>query len=595
MRFKAQDTTAKRLQKRIAVACGKVPADIVIKNAQILDVFAGDFFTGDVAVADGIIVGTQESYEGAETLDGSDCFVVPGFIDSHVHIESSLMTPVRFQESVLPHGTTTVLWDPHEIANVLGTAGVKWALSASEKLMLDVFVLLPSCVPATHLETSGARLDPDDLKTFKGQNRVLGLAEVMNYPGVLNSEESMGQKLELFADGIRDGHAPQLRGRALNCYLCAGIQSCHESSDIEEAREKLRKGMHVLVREGSCAKNANDLLPLITTYSSATVALCSDDRNPADIRTEGHIDFIINLALAQGIPPENIFRSASFAAAKAYGFLDRGVVAPGYVGDLVVVKQVKKGSWKEGFAVHKVIKNGQFVEADALRRDADKRQGHDRPAMQKKNINMQPLSMEMLTVKHPASAQGTRISCRIIEVLPDQIITGCQIKQLPIKAGEVLPDHDQDILKIAVFERHHATGNHAVAFAQGFGLKSGALAASIGHDSHNIVVIGASDACIFAAIEAVRAMDGGIVVIDGNGKTAASLSLPIGGLMTDAPIESVANSIVTLKQEAKKIGCVLHEPFLQMSFLALPVIPTLKITDKGLVDVDTFQIVSLFT
>lgn len=608
MRYKAQDTTAARLATRIAVAVGERPADLVIKNAQILDVFTGTFFSGDVAFADGIVVGTQETYEGKCELDAQGMFVVPGFIDAHVHIESCLMTPIRFQECVLPRGTTTALWDPHEIANVLGREGVRWALDCADRTLIDIFVLLPSCVPATHLETSGAGLEAADLAIFKNHPKVLGLAEVMNVPGVLHTDPGLTAKLELFAGSIRDGHAPLLRGRALNCYLCAGIQGCHESSDLEEAREKLRKGMHVLIREGSCAKNAHDLLPLIDAYTSATVALCSDDRNPADIRTEGHIDFIINTGLKAGLEPAQIFRSASFAAARAYGLLDRGVLAPGYLGDAVVVRQRQTGDWLQGFDVVHVIKSGKRVDPVQLTAIAVSECGKGRPQGKAQNINLRMPSLADMRIQvalpqgfepgttreaKDASTSPDSALCRVIGVMPGQILTRALLETLPIQEGCIEASPSQDVLKIGVFERHHASGNKGLGFVKGFGLREGALASSIGHDSHNIVAIGATDKALLAAIEAIVALDGGIVVVDASGQVQAKLALPIAGLMTDAPPEEVASAISALKFQARALGCLLDEPFLLMSFLALPVIPELKITDLGLVDVESFSLVSV--
>ncbi len=607
MRAKTCDSTRERLASRIAAACGNVPATLVIKNTQVLDVFSNEFFTGDVAFHDGLIVGTQESYEGKAVLDGSGLFVVPGFIDSHVHVESSMMTPIRFQESVLPLGTTTALWDPHEISNVLGAQGVQWALNSAEALFMDIFVLLPSCVPATHLETSGASLDAEALEAFRSHPQVLGLAEVMNLPGVLFGDKDLGQKLQNFAGTIRDGHAPMLSGKALNAYLCAGIQGCHESTSMAEAREKLRKGMHVLVREGSCAKNAHDLLPLINSATSATVALCSDDRNPADIRNEGHIDFIINTALAAGQDPAAIFRSASFAAARAYGLYDRGVVAPGYRGDAVLIKQRVPGKWAAGFEIVHVIKSGEIVCPVRLKRSADSFLQVARPQLpagRKRNIQLGTLNIENLKVDiSKVSAQDAskikivneKISSLVIGIIPGQIITDKKSALLPLTDNKIVQcDLALDILKIAVLERHHASGKCGLGFVQGFGLKSGAIAASIGHDSHNLVTLGATDQCMWAAAQAVNDMDGGIAVVDANGKILASIALPIAGLMTDSKPEDVAQALLHLKAATKQLGCKLDEPFLQMSFLALPVIPALKITDFGLVDVNKFEVVSMF-
>lgn len=584
MKFKASHPH--KLRERISAALGEVPVDILIKDVELLDVFGGGFHRGNIAILDDMIVGTFENYEAKEIINGEGLFAVPGFIDSHVHIESSLLTPARFQETVLPAGTTTALWDPHEITNVLGKEGIDWALRSLNGLLLDVFVLIPSCVPASHLETSGAMLSARDLQAFQNHPLVLGLAEFMNYPGVLSKDDEVIEKLTVFNSQIRDGHAPGLSGKKLNAYLCAGIQSCHESTTIEEAREKLIKGMHVLIREGSCAKDADVLLPLISSYSSATVALCSDDRNPLDIREEGHLDHIIRMGLKKGLNPEDLFRSASFAAARAYGLFDRGVIAPGYLADVCLLKK-RSASWKDGFDITQVIKKGRHVNKKDLGKFSEETSPHSRPKTKGKNINIGNFATEKLKLTAPPQAMAN-----VIGVIPGQIVTEHLKESVP--AGEFFPDVSRDLLKIAVIERHHKTGNVGVGIVKGFQLKEGALAASIAHDSHNIVVIAVSDDALNAAVKAIEQLDGGIVVVDGQGKTLAQLALPIGGLMTDKSPQAVADSVVGLKNAAKSLGCTLHEPFLQMSFLALPVIPDLKITDKGLVNVQNFVHISAF-
>ena len=595
MRFKASDTSPARLAARVAVALSHQRADLVVKNGHILDVYAGEFWQGDLAFCEHVIAGTHEQYEGEKTFDATGCFLVPGFVDAHVHIESSLTSPARFQEAVLPYGTTTALWDPHEIANVRGKDGVSWALESAARLFMDIFVLLPSCVPATHLETSGAALSAADLAAFAHHPVVLGLAEFMNVPGVLHGDPEALRKLELFAHSIRDGHAPQLTGKPLNAYLCAGIQGCHESTTQAEAREKLRKGMHVLVREGSCAKDAQELLPLLNAYSSSVMALCSDDRNPLDIAHEGHINHIINMGLAQGLAPDVVFRAASFGAAQSYGLGDRGVLAPGFLADVCVVKQRELGNWRAGIEIVAVFKSGQKVEKDRLVKFSQEEAATPDLFTAAKNIKLPAVQGHSLIVK---TKKGTFVSgktrCRVMGVRPGQLITdNCECELSVDDKGIIQPDLSLDVLKIAVFERHHNTGNCGVAFAQGFKIHSGAIATSIGHDSHNITTVGSSDEAILAAVKSVVDLDGGIVVVNGQGKVLASLSLPLGGLMTHAPLDEVTQHLTELKAAARAIGCDLEEPFLQLSFLALPVIPTLKVTDKGLVDVEKFELVSL--
>jgi adenine deaminase len=595
MRTKVSDTTPELLAKRVAAAQGKSPADVVVRNVQILDVFGGGFTTGDIAIVGDVIVGVPEAYSGTQEIDGTHLFAVPGFIDSHVHIESSLMTPVRFQESVLPRGTTTAFWDPHEVANVLGHLGVRWALDSCRDLLMDVFVLVPSCVPATDMETSGAHLTADDLLEYRNEKGVLGLAEFMNVPGVLFGCPEVAQKLTTYAGTIRDGHSPMLRGRDLNAYLCAGIHGCHESTTAEEAREKMRKGMHVLIREGSCAKDAHALLSLVTPYSSAVMALCSDDRNPLDVAAEGHIDHIIDIGLQKGLNAEDLFRAASFGAARSYGLFDRGVIAPGYLADVCLVKQKRPGTWAEGFEVVHVFKKGRKVELAELSHFAQELGTRTRPKTTKRNINTVALASEKFRLSVPSSVTGKTVMCRTIGLIPKKIITENLVFEMSVGGdGVVAADVSRDILKIAVVERHHKTGNVGLGLVKGFQLRQGAIALSIGHDSHNITVVGCDDASIIAAVDAVKRCDGGIVVVDAGGKVLAQLPLPIAGLMTDASPVEVAEHLRALKAAARQIGCTLDEPFLQLSFLALPVIPSLKITDKGLVDVNAFAFTSVF-
>lgn len=587
---KATYRDATSLAAAIKAARGLSKCDLVIKNARWLDVFSGEFQSGDVAIFNGTIVGTGESYEGSETIDGEGLYVVPGFIDSHVHIESSLMTPARFQESVLPCGTTTVIWDPHEIANVKGVAGIKWAVDSSRNLLtdkfaLDIFVMVPSCVPSTNpeagLESAGAVLRAADLRPFVGDERVLGLAEMMNFPGLLAGDGDIMAKLQDFGTKRRDGHCPGLSGRDLNAYGVAGIHSCHESTTIPEAREKLSKGIHVLIREGSCAKDADTLLPVLNQRTAPVLGFCSDDRNPADIAAEGHIDCIVNKALRAGHAPEEVFRAASFGPSRAYGLDDRGAVAPGYRADLVLVDP--EGDWQSGCRVVAVLKNGQRVDRKLLAEVRDQDPGFSATS----NMNLKHVSAEDFRVPTVATEQQ---KSRVIGVRPHQIITDSLLLDLPVEGGAVLADVNSDVLKIAVFERHHGTGLRSVAFVQGFGLKHGAIATSINHDSHNAIVVGSSDELMAAAINKLIEIDGGIVVVKETGETVV-LPLPVGGLMTMASPLEVGAALGRLKQAAVDAGCCLDEPFLQLSFLALPVIPNLKITDRGLVDVTMFAVV----
>lgn len=593
MRSKAFFSEKSQLQEAIAVARGLKKADLVIKGAAFLDVFTGEFIQGDVAVHQGMIVGTCESYEGVQEIFAPQQFLVPGFIDAHVHIESSLMTPSRFSDAVLPCGTTTVIWDPHEIANVKGVKGIEWALAASEHLLLDVFVMLPSCVPSTslekELETSGARLKAQDLLAFRHHPRVLGLAELMNFPGLLHGEDDVMDKLMAFNQQKRDGHCPHLLGKDLNAYGVSGIHSCHESTDLKEAKEKLIKGLHVLIREGSCAKNAAELLPLLNAYTSAVLCLCSDDRNPLDVRKEGHINFIVDLALKAGHEPQDILRAASFAPARAYGLEDRGVIAAGYKADFCLVKTRVHQQWKSGLEIVSVYKSGQKINSIKSSEHPDQAAAS---MFSGRNLNVQPVTLKQLEIKALDKADRKQ-NIRAIEVIPGQILTKEKRATLKVEVdGLVQADLDQDLLKIMVLERHHASGRQGLGFVHGFGLKSGAIACSINHDAHNIIAVGSSDEAIRGAVNQLIAIDGGIVVWK-NSQEFNQLPLPIGGLMTHDDAESVAHVLFQLKAMTKDLGCALYEPFLQLSFLALPVIPALKITDRGLVDVSQFEIVSV--
>lgn len=585
-----------RLQERLKAARGDSTADLVIKNAKWLDVFTGCFQTGDVAVFDGVIIGVKDTYDAKEVVDGSGCYIVPGFIDAHVHVESSMMTPDRFASAVLRRGTTTVIWDPHEIANVKGVDGIRWALDASENQPIDFFVMIPSCVPSTSpslgLESSGAELVSRDLEQFVGHPRVLGLAEMMNWPGLVGGDEEVMEKLTLFSSLKRDGHCPGLSGKALNAYGVAGIHSCHESTTWDEGSEKLSKGIHVLIREGSCAKDADVLLPLLNQYSSATLGYCSDDRNPLDIEESGHLDCIINKALSSNLDPVAVFRAASFAVAKMYGLDDRGAIAPGYRADMVMLKP-RSGQkiLSQGMDIVQVWQGGRSSDS-ALSKDILAKK---RAIFPGKNLNMKKsvIGPEDFAVRLRPSINH-RISdaatVRVIGVRPGQIVTDTLTIQLPIKGDSVHVAIDSGVNKISVIERHHQKGFMASGLVKGFDLKSGAIATSINHDCHNVIVTGSSDVLMAQAVEALRDMDGGIVVVGEDGRKT-TLPLPIGGLMTDAEPGVVAETLRALKSHAREIGCKLHEPFLQLSFLALPVIPSLKITDRGLVDGVHFKIV----
>lgn len=600
------------LNQIISFAKGAETADLIVHNVYFLDVFSGQFRAGGMVIAGDKIVATGSAdtinqYSAKKRIDGAGAYVVPGFIDAHVHIESSLMAPARYQETVLPLGTTTAIWDPHEIANVLGTAGIDWALASSNDLLMDIFVMVPSCVPSTspalEMETSGAHLQAKDLAPYVDHPQVLGLAEMMNYPGLLDAEPDIMDKLNLFAHKNRDGHCPGLSGKDLNAYAAAGIQNCHESTSLAEAEEKLSKGINVLIREGSCAKNAACLIELINPYTSTELALCSDDRNPLDILSEGHINFIVDLGLKAGVAPEAVFRAAAYGPAKQYGLKNLGAIAPGYQADFLLIQPAQK-AWTSGFQIVSTYKKGQLVKADALAKIEATPLAHPR----KKNIHAKRISAKALALT--GTPEETQYA-HIIRVIPNQIITAHDIQTITFDKKGVFQPESPALSKIVVIERHHNTGNKMVGLVSGFTLTSGAIATSINHDSHNIIAVGANDAAIVAAVNQLITQDGGIVVCEENVSdtapdiendagsedpyTVTSLPLPLGGLMSDLPPKEISKKLEALKSAAARCGCTLYEPFLQLSFLALPVIGALKITDRGLVDVSAFKKIRLFS
>ena len=566
--------TPELLTRMIKAGTGEAPADVVIKNVRLLDVITGTVTHTDIAIVADRIVGTYGYYHGARLIEGDNRFAVPGFIDTHLHIESSLVTPFEFDRCVLPHGVTTVVCDPHEIANVLGAEGIRYFLECAERTVMDVKVNLSSCVPATPHETSGARLEIADLEKFRHHKHVIGLAEMMNFPGVLAGDRDIIAKLVSFQGGHIDGHAPLLTDLALNGYLAAGIRTDHEATTAVEAREKLSKGMAILIREGSVSKDLEALAEILDANTSAYVALCTDDRNPLDILEEGHLDSSIRRLIARGRPLHHVYRAASHSAASIFGLKDRGLVAPGYRADIVLVDSL------EQCAVSEVVSAGRLV----------------RPELFEARPPVAPVGLASMKAKrvHPTTfmvpANPQRNETPVIAVRAGLILTYRETATLEISERGVLPDLDADIIKIAVIERHGINGNVALSFAKGFGLKRGAIASSVGHDSHNITVVGASDEDMAAAVNRLIELGGGFVVADG-GRAIAELALPIAGLMSLLSFEAVADKLHKLRDAAYGLGCTLPEPFLQVAFLALPVIPHLKLTDKGLFDVDKFAFV----
>ena len=566
-------TDAATLARRIAQGRGDEPADVVIRGAKLLDLIGGGLVETDIALCGDTIVGTYGSYQGRRVIDAAGLIAVPGFIDTHLHIESSLVTPLEFERCVLPHGVTTAICDPHEIANVLGAEAFRYFLACAEAMRMDLRVNLSSCVPATHLETAGARLEAADLVPFMNHPKVIGLAEFMNFPGVIHRDPACLAKLEAFSARHIDGHAPLLRGIDLNAYLAAGIRTDHETTTAEEAREKLAKGMAILIREGSVSKDLHQLIPLITRDASPFLAFCTDDRNPLDIGEEGHLDYMIRTAIAHGADILATYRVASHSAARNFGLFDRGFIGPGKRADIVLVEDLAACSVRHVIAGGRLVEEALFADRTAV------------PAVGHGSVKCRPVAPEAFRV---AAREG---QTPVIGVVPGRIITERLAMALPSRDGEALPDLAQDAIKVSVIERHgKSEGGVASGFVHGFGMKRGAIASSVGHDSHNLCVVGVDDVAMATAVNRLIAIGGGFAVADGD-QVTAELALPVAGLMSEEPFETVRHDLEHLRAAAKSLGVVLAEPFLQVAFLTLPVIPHLKITDKGLVDVDAFALV----
>ena len=564
------------MEKLIMVARGKRKADLVLKNANVFNVFVGDFIKGDIAISDNLIAGVGE-YSGEIEIDCSEKYITPGFIDAHVHIESSMLSPAEFARVIIPLGTTTVVADPHEIANVAGVDGIQYILEATEKLPLSVFIMLPSCVPATNLENSGAVLKAKDLRKFIKNSRVLGLGEMMNYPGVLNLTKDVGEKLSLFSNKIIDGHAPALVGSELMAYAAGGISSDHECSNAAEAFERLNAGMHVMLREGSAAKNLLNILPVVNRYTSQFCLLATDDRHPADLLEIGHVNNMVKMAIDAGGDMATILQMATINTARYFKLNKMGAIAPGYKADLLVFEDLDK--WQP----ESVYVDGKMV-AEKGRALFD---NEVNKAELNKKIILPKLNVEKLKIK------ATSNFANVIELIPGEIITKKSIFEIDGSDGEFIADVEKDLLKLVVIERHNNTGNIGVALVKGFGLKKGAIASTIAHDSHNLIIVGTNDDDIILAAEEIGKVNGGITIVD-NGTVLNTLSLPIGGLMSNRDVVFVKDKLDDLKQKAFLLGFNNdHDPFLTLAFLSLPVIPSLKLTDKGLVDVETFQIIDV--
>jgi adenine deaminase len=559
---------ASTLSRRLAVARGDEPADLVVRGGRVLSVFTREWLDTDVAIVDGYVAGLGD-YDGAESLDASGRYVVPGFVDAHMHLESSKLLVDEFARLVLPFGTTAVVADPHEIANVLGTDGVHWLLDLCDTIPLDVWFMASSCVPASSFESPRRALTTGDLDGLLRRRRVLGLAEMMNFPGVVFGDEHELAKLAL-ARHV-DGHAPGVLGRHLNAYVAAGIRSDHEAYTAEEGRERLRAGMWLLIREASAARNLHALVPLLAEYGPGRIAFCTDDREPEHIADDGHINSIVRDAVAAGIPPEDALVCATLNPTLWHGLSHIGAIAPGYQADLLLLSDLER------FVPDVVLKAGRPV-SDVPRAEV--------PDWVRHTVRIGALGPEMFRIPWSGG------SARVIGLVPGQIVTASLVEEPAARAGEAIADPARDLAKIAVIERHLGTGRTGLGFVRGFGLQRGALASTVAHDAHNVVVVGMSDSAMPFAVRRLANIGGGIVAVDG-AQVLAELPLPVAGLLSDASLEEVVERSHAIVAAARELGCTIEAPFQLLSFLALSVIPSLKITDRGLVDVDRFELVPL--
>ena len=566
----------RNLQRKLSVARGEQPAELLFRNAQLVNVLSGEVHPANVAVDDGRIIGLAD-YEAERVIDLGGRFLAPSFIEGHFHVESAMLTIPELCRAVTPHGTGAMLIDPHEFANVLGLDGIRYALESSRGLPVDFFIMLPSCVPATPLESAGARLTADDLRLMIHDERVAGIAELMNYPGVFLGRESELAKIEAGKGKAIDGHAPGLRGKNLNAYALAGVRSDHESTELEEAREKLRLGMHVLLREGSTERNLEHLAPLVTPANASNCSFATDDKLPGDLVHEGQIDHCVRKAIRLGVPPVSAFQMATINPARHYRLRNYGAVAPRFWADFIVFEDLQEPrvqqTWKRGALV---AQEGKFLAtlppAVPLPRST-------------MNLRYSPAKLEV-------AANGSG-SIKVIEIVPNQIVTRQVLAQPNVEHGRLAVDPARDILKLVVVERHRATGNVGVGFVRGFKLRQGALGSTVAHDAHNVVVVGVDDRDILAAIAALERMQGGLVVAS-EGEVRAALGLPIAGLISDQPLETVLRSVDELNAAARALGCELEAPFMTLSFLSLSAIPELKLTDQGLIDVTRMEVTGLW-
>jgi len=580
------------LESVIAAAAGREKADTLFINGKVVNVFTGEILEQSVAVKDGYICGLGSvpdsfgysaicRYSADEVVDLKGMYLAPGFMDAHVHIESSMVTPAQFAKGVLPCGTTTVIADPHEIANVMGIAGVEYMIKSAKDLPMNILFALPSCVPATDMETSGAVLNASAIAPLLNHEKIVALAEMMNYPGVIFTDPDVMAKLKEArrAGKTVDGHAPRVTGRELNAYAAAGIYSDHECTTAQEAVEKLRLGVHIMIREGTCAKNLDDLLPAVNENTWQQMMWCTDDRHPEEILNQGHIDHIIRRAIRAGIDPVRAIQMATINCARYFGIKDAGAIAPGRRADMVLFKNI------ENPVIEKVFVKGVLVAQNGVF-------NHEiEPAPSAKVAESMNFDPDAVDFSIPCAGKSGQV--RVIRVIPDQVVTMEVVMELLQRDGYALSDIKRDMIKIAVIERYSGNSGMTTGFVTGLGLSKGAIASTVAHDSHNIIVAGADDEDMMFAVKAVKELGGGFVVVCGK-KLLATLPLPVAGLMSDSSMEQVNGAMAGVIKAVKSLGSPLSDPFMTLGFLALPVIPSLKITDRGLVDVEKFQIVDLF-
>ena len=581
----------RNIQQKLGIARGEQPAELLFKNARLVNVLSGEIHPANVAVDDGRVIGIGD-YRARRVIDLRGSYLAPSLIDGHFHVESSMLTAPEFARAVVPHGTGAVVIDPHEYANVLGLDGIRYVLESSKKLPLDFFIMLPSCVPATPLETAGARITADDLRLMIGDDRIAGVGEMMNFPGVFLGTKSELAKIDAGKGKCVDGHAPGLRGKNLNAYVLAGVRSDHESVEVGEARDKLRLGMHILLREGSTERNLAHLLPLINSHNAQNCSFATDDKLAGDLVDEGHIDHCVRKAIRLGLPPISALQIATINPARHYRLQNLGAIAPRFWADFIVFDDLKR------FSVRQVYKKGVLVAEDGryLGR-TPARIGLPRSTM---NLSYQPGDFRVPVAATPSSPIATRrrghksdggvaaTKIKVIEIVPQQIVTKTAIVTPKVEGGEVVADTRRDILKLVVVERHRATGNVGVGFVRGFKLKRGAIGSTVAHDAHNVVVAGTNDADMLCALQRLERMQGGQVAV-ADGKVKAALPLPIAGLVSDRPLKEVMKRIDDLNVAARAMGCELAAPFMTLSFLSLSPIPELKLTDQGLIDAVKMQ------